>query len=106
VIILTDKAESKLKQLLVEQGSSVTGVRFAVSGGGCSGYQYGLTFDTAKETDTVQDNNGLKVYIDPETEVFVQGLVVDYLDTLEDAGFSITNPAAKSSCGCGKSFSV
>jgi iron-sulfur cluster assembly accessory protein len=106
MIILTAGAESKLKQLLVEQGESVTGVRFIVSGGGCSGFQYGMTFDTVKENDTVQDNNGLKVYIDPETEVLVQGLVVDYLDTLEQSGFAITNPNAKSSCGCGKSFSA
>lgn len=106
MITLTANAESKLKQLLVEQGESATGVRFAVSGGGCSGFQYGLTFDTAKETDTVQDNNGLKVYIDPETEVLVQGLVVDYLDTIGQSGFSITNPNAKSSCGCNKSFSI
>ncbi len=106
MITLTASAEIKLKNFLAEQGDVVTGVRISVAGGGCSGFQYGMTFDSEKPGDLIQDVNGLNIYMDSESVPLLQGLEINYVDSLDGAGFQITNPNAKSSCGCGKSFSA
>jgi iron-sulfur cluster insertion protein len=106
MITLTANAEQRIKQLLSEYGEGATGVRVSVAGGGCSGFQYGMSFDMEQPGDFIQTTNDLNVYINAESAPLLEGLHIDYLDTLEQSGFSITNPNAKSSCGCGKSFSA
>jgi iron-sulfur cluster insertion protein len=105
MIHLTANAENKLKELLIDQ-EGVTGFRIRVVGGGCSGYEYLMQFDNEKPNDFIQSENGLDIIMDSESAPLLEGLHIDYLDTLEQSGFSITNPNAKSSCGCGKSFST
>lgn len=103
-LTLTDKAAQKLKVLMSEQ-AGVTGLRIQVVPGGCSGYQYAFDFEEkAAPEDHVIEQNGVKVFIDPESMSMLAGVTVDYLDGLHGSGFKISNPNASHNCGCGKSF--
>ena len=102
---LTDAAQSKQKQLLQERNIPNYGLRVFVAGGGCSGLQYGMAFEAvARDFDTVVDQNGVKLFIDPTSMMYLAGASVDYVDGLMGAGFKIENPNATASCGCGSSF--
>ena len=102
---LTPAAQSKLKQLLGERNIPTYGLRVFVAGGGCSGLQYGMAFEAAaRDFDTVIDQDGVKLFIDPTSMMYLAGASVDYVDGLMGAGFKIENPNAAASCGCGSSF--
>jgi iron-sulfur cluster assembly protein len=106
LLSLTESAATKIKQLLAEE-PEVGVLRIAIQGGGCSGFQYGLGFDTAAaEGDLEFEQRGVKVVVDPFSAPYLQGAEVDYVDTIQAAGFAVNNPNAVSSCGCGHSFQV
>lgn len=103
----TDSAASKVKQLIEEEGNDNLNLRVFVSGGGCSGFQYGFTFDeTINEDDTIMEKNGVKLLVDPMSFQYLIGAEIDYQENLKGAQFVIKNPGATSTCGCGSSFSV
>lgn len=106
VVTLTPVAAEKLEAIMTEKGVREThGLRVFVSGGGCSGLQYGMTFDNSpRETDTVFMQHGLRVIIDPQSLQYMEGASIDFVDSLMGGGFHIENPNAVSSCGCGHSF--
>jgi iron-sulfur cluster assembly accessory protein len=106
-IKLTDKAASKINELLAEQpDSGEQALRVAVRGGGCSGFQYALAFDAPKEDDHRFENQGVSVVVDKASMQFVFGSEVDWVDGLQGAGFSVNNPNVVAACGCGSSFQV
>ena len=106
LISLTESAATKIKQLLAEE-ADVGVLRIAIQGGGCSGFQYGLGFDTAAaEGDLEVEQHGVTVVVDPFSAPYLQGAEVDYVDSIQAAGFAVNNPNAVSSCGCGHSFQV
>ena len=106
LISLTDAAATKIKQLLAEE-EDVNVLRVAIQGGGCSGFQYGLGFDSAPaEGDLEFEQHGITVVVDPHSAPYLQGAQVDYVDSIQAAGFAINNPNATASCGCGHSFQV
>ena len=103
----TDNAATKVKQLIEEEGNDDLNLRVFVSGGGCSGFQYGFTFDElVSEDDTVIEKQGVKLLIDPMSFQYLIGAEIDYQENLEGARFVIKNPGASNTCGCGSSFSV
>ena len=106
VISLTETAAEKLDGIMREKGVREShALRVFVSGGGCSGLQYGMTFDPSpREVDTVFMQHGVRVVIDPQSLRYMEGATIDYLDSLMGGGFHIENPNAVSSCGCGSSF--
>jgi iron-sulfur cluster assembly accessory protein len=107
MIQITDAAVSKVKELLAAEEKDGYGLRVAIHGGGCSGFQYGLTFDnTERPNDQVLDFDGLRVYVDAMSGMYLQGTQIDYIESLEGTGFKIENPNTSGSCGCGHSFSV
>ena len=104
-ISLTEKAREHLTKLLAERNIPDHGLRVFVSGGGCSGMQYGMAMESEpREFDTIVDSNGVKVFIDPTSLMYMSGSSIDYVDNLMGGGFSIDNPQAVASCGCGHSF--
>ncbi len=106
-LLFTDAAASKVKQLIDEEGNTELKLRVFVTGGGCSGFQYGFTFDEAQaDDDTVLEKNGVVLLIDPMSYQYLVGAEIDYTEGLEGAQFVIKNPNASTSCGCGSSFSV
>ena len=106
-LMFSDSAADKVKALIVEEGNDDLKLRVFVTGGGCSGLQYGFTFDEiANEDDTVMEKNGVKLLIDPMSYQYLVGAEIDYTEGLEGAQFVIKNPGATSTCGCGSSFSV
>ena len=106
-LLFTDSAANKVRQLIDEEGNSELKLRVFVSGGGCSGFQYGFTFDEVKnEDDTVMEKNGVTLLIDSMSMQYMMGAEIDYTEGLEGAQFVIRNPNAVSTCGCGSSFSV
>src|SRR5437660_66074 len=106
MINLTDRAATEIKGLLEKQGKIDAMLRVFVSGGGCSGFNYGMSLEDAPmDGDSELEINGVKVVIDPRSAVYLEGAQVDYVDdNLLGSGFKIENPNAASSCGCGKSF--
>lgn len=103
---VTEAAAVKIKQLMAEE-SDVSVLRVAIQGGGCSGFQYGLGFDSgAAEGDLEFHEHGITVVVDPFSAPYLQGAEVDYVDSIQAAGFAINNPNATASCGCGHSFQV
>lgn len=106
MITITPTAVEKLRAIIAEKGIKEEGLRIRVSGGGCSGFQYELQFDNVKAGDRVFEQDGVKVLADPKSYIFLNGAEVDYTDSLYGAGFTLKNPNAKSTCGCGQSFSV
>ena len=106
-ILFTDAAAAKVKDLLAEEGNPELKLRVFVQGGGCSGFQYGFTFDeTINDDDTTVDKGGVQLLIDPMSFQYLVGAEIDYKDDLEGAQFVIRNPNASSTCGCGSSFSA
>jgi iron-sulfur cluster insertion protein len=106
-LVFTENAANKVKQLIDEEGNTELKLRVFVSGGGCSGFQYGFTFDeTQNEDDTVMEKNGVQLLIDAMSFQYLTGAEIDYSEGLEGAQFVIKNPNATSTCGCGSSFSV
>ncbi len=103
----SDAAAEKVKALIKEENNDKLKLRVMIEGGGCSGFQYGFKFDeTVAEDDTVVENNGATLLVDVTSMQYLNGAEVDYLEGLEGARFVINNPNAKSTCGCGSSFSV
>ena len=106
-LVYTDSAADKVKQLIQEEGNVDLKLRVFVQGGGCSGFQYGFTFDEAtNDDDTVMEKNGVKLLIDAMSYQYLVGAEIDYKDGLEGAQFVIKNPNATTTCGCGSSFSA
>ncbi|GKS59488.1 iron-sulfur cluster insertion protein ErpA [Nitrospira sp.] len=106
MITVTDVAANKIKELIVEEQDAV-GLRIYVRGGGCHGYQYGMAFESkVGEDDTVIEKNGIQVIFDPQSAPLLTGAEVDYIDSVQGSGFSVKNPQAKTTCGCGSSFSA
>jgi len=106
-LVFTDSAADKVKQLLEEEGNPNLKLRVFVQGGGCSGFQYGFTFDEdVAEDDTTLDKNGVQLLVDPMSFQYLVGAEIDYKEDLEGAQFVIRNPNASTTCGCGSSFSV
>ena len=106
-ITLSDKAVSKVGELLGAQDDSEgQALRVAVRGGGCSGFQYALAFDRAKDDDHVFEVEGVSVVVDKASMQFVFGSEVDYVEGLQGAGFQVNNPNVVAACGCGSSFQV
>ena len=106
-LVFTENAANKVKQLIDEEGNTELKLRVFVSGGGCSGFQYGFTFDeTQNEDDTVMEKNGVQLLIDAMSFQYLTGAEIDYSEGLEGAQFVIRNPNATSTCGCGSSFSA
>ena len=104
---LTDNAVNKVREIMATQDPLPAGLRIGVVGGGCSGFQYSMSFENqAGMMDKVYDFNGLKVFVDSTSLMYLNGCVVDYVETLEAAGFKFDNPTVKSTCGCGSSFQV
>ena len=108
LISLTPVAAAKIRELMAEEADAETLVlRVAIQGGGCSGFQYGLGFDAgAAEGDFELSLEGIPVVVDPFSAPYLQGTTIDFLNTIQEAGFKIDNPNAVSSCGCGHSFQV
>ena len=107
VLVFTDSAANKVKELIIEEGNPELKLRVFVTGGGCSGFQYGFTFDEIQnEDDTVIDKYGVMLLIDPMSYQYLVGAEIDYTEGLEGSQFVIRNPNATSTCGCGSSFSV
>ena len=106
-ITVGDQAFARLKKTLAERGTPEAGLRVAVRGGGCSGLSYALSWDEKpQEKDRIFEREGVRVFVDPKSYIYLVGSVVEYEDTLLQAGFRITNPQAKQTCGCGESFAV
>ena len=106
-LILTPNAIAKVKEIMAQQNPVPAGLRVGVVGGGCSGFSYSMSFENAAGLmDKTYDFEGLKVYVDATSLTYLTGCTVDYLETLEGAGFKFENPQVKSTCGCGSSFSV
>ena len=106
-VSLTSNAIAKVKEIMAQQNPVPTGLRVGVVGGGCSGFSYSMSFENgAGMMDKVFDMDGLKVYVDATSLMYLNQCVVDYVETLEGAGFKFENPNVKSTCGCGSSFSV
>jgi iron-sulfur cluster assembly protein/iron-sulfur cluster insertion protein len=106
MITLTDNAATKVRQLIDAEGDEALALRVAVRPGGCSGFAYEMFFDTDVASDDITtDFGGVKVVVDPSSAQLLTGAELDYKDGLEQSGFSITNPNAQRTCGCGQSFS-
>ncbi len=107
LIVFTEAAANKVKSLIVEEGNDNLMLRVFISGGGCSGFQYGFTFDeNIQDGDTEVENCGVKLLIDPMSFQYLSGAEVDYKESLEGSQFVINNPNATTTCGCGSSFSM
>ena len=106
-VSLTANAAKKVQEIMSQQTPVPAGLRIGVVGGGCSGFSYSMQFENAPGMmDKTFDMEGLKVYVDATSVMYLNGCVVDYVETLEGAGFKFENPNVKSTCGCGSSFSV
>ena len=107
-LTLTDTASEKVREFMEEQGAmDGAGLRVAVLPGGCSGFQYGLNIeDEPEEDDEILDKGGVKVFVDPFSAQYLEGVQIDYVQNFMGSGFSFTNPNANGGCGCGSSFTV
>jgi iron-sulfur cluster assembly accessory protein len=106
-VVLTSSAISKVKEIMATQDPIPAGLRIGVVGGGCSGFQYSMSFENQSGMmDKIVRFEDLKVFVDATSAMYLNGCTVDYVETLEAAGFKFENPQVKSTCGCGSSFSV
>jgi iron-sulfur cluster assembly accessory protein len=106
-VVLTPSAIVKVKEIMASQDPVPAGLRIGVVGGGCSGFQYSMSFENASGMmDKIVRFDDLKVFVDATSAMYLNGCTVDYVETLEAAGFKFENPQVKSTCGCGSSFSV
>jgi iron-sulfur cluster insertion protein len=104
---VTDSAADKVRSLIEEEGNDALKLRVFITGGGCSGFQYGFTFDeSVNEGDTAVEKNGVTFLVDPMSVQYLSGAEIDYKEDLQGAQFVIRNPNATTTCGCGSSFSV
>ena len=107
LVTLTPGAAEKVKELMAEDPDESLVLRVAIQGGGCSGFQYGLGFDSAAvDDDVVVEQHGVTIVVDPYSAPYLKGTTVDFLSGLQESGFKIDNPNAQASCGCGHSFTV
>ena len=108
MITFTDKGAEKVKEFLSSQGADIatSGLRVGVRGGGCSGFQYALAFDSVRDGDEIFEDRGLRLLVDGPSLPYVRGAVVDYVESLQGAGFKVDNPNVIAACGCGSSFRV
>jgi iron-sulfur cluster assembly protein len=108
MITITDKGAEKVHDFLASQSTDVSnaGLRVGVRGGGCSGFQYNLAFDEQRDGDVVFESHGLKLLVDGPSLPYVSGSTIDYVDSLQGAGFQVNNPNVVAACGCGSSFRV
>ena len=107
LLIFTDAAADKVRKLIEEEQDDSLMLRVFISGGGCSGFQYGFTFeDTITEGDEIVEKGGVKLLVDPMSVQYLMGAEIDYTEGLEGAQFVIRNPNATTTCGCGSSFSI
>ena len=106
-LLFTDSAAAKVKELIDEEGNPDLKLRVFINGGGCSGFQYGFTFEEdVNEDDTQIDNGGVTLLVDPLSFQYLVGAEIDYSEGLQGSQFVIKNPNAKTTCGCGSSFGV
>lgn len=106
-IIFSDNAAKKVSALIVEENNNKLKLRVYIIGGGCAGFSYGFSFDEKiKEGDSIIEKNGVQLVVDPMSCQYLIGATVDYLEDLQGARFIIHNPNAKTTCGCGSSFSI
>ncbi len=107
-ITVTEAAASKIRELLAEEGKTDSGLRVFVQGGGCSGFQYGLMIEEegGGVADQTYESNGVRLFVDPVSISYLRGAEVDFVDTITGGGFTIKNPNATSTCGCGQSFTA
>jgi iron-sulfur cluster assembly protein len=108
MITFTEKGAEKVHEFLSAQNADIgtSGLRVGVRGGGCSGFQYALAFDTERDGDQVFEDHGLRLLVDAPSLPYVRGAVVDYVESLQGAGFKVENPNVIAACGCGSSFTV
>jgi iron-sulfur cluster assembly accessory protein len=108
MINVSETAASKINELLAEENKTGSGLRVFVQGGGCSGFQYGLMIEENGQSagDQVFESNGVRLYVDPISIRYLKGAEVDFVETVTGGGFTIKNPNATSTCGCGQSFTV
>src|SRR3954454_16769001 len=108
MITISDKGAEKVREFLSAQGADIAtaGLRVGVRGGGCSGFQYNLAFDEQRAEDAVFEDHGLKLLVDRTSLPYVAGSIIDYVDSLQGAGFHVNNPNVVAACGCGSSFLV
>jgi iron-sulfur cluster insertion protein len=106
-LVFTDAAAIKVKELLEDEDNEALKLRVFVSGGGCSGFQYGFTFDeNVEDGDTLIEKQGVTLLVDPMSVLYLTGAEIDFSDGVEGAQFVIRNPNATTTCGCGNSFAV
>ena len=107
MITLTDKAAQMVHEIAKAEQLEGQGLRIRVQGGGCSGFTYDMYFeDEVSDMDEVFETNGIKIYVDPMSAQYIDGTVVDYVETLQSSGFTFNNPNVSGTCSCGSSFSV
>ena len=108
MIMLTDKGAEKVHEFLAAQNADLSsaGLRVGVRGGGCSGFQYNLAFDQQRDGDVVFESHGIKLLVDSQSLPYVTGSTIEYVDSLQGAGFQVNNPNVVAACGCGSSFRV
>lgn len=106
MISLTPQAIKEAKRLLIEQSRQDLGLRVGVKGGGCSGLSYSLNFDTRHEGDNVFEFEEMRILVDPKSLLYLEGMTLDFSDSLQGRGFKFINPNATKTCGCGESFST
>ena len=108
MITFTEKGAEKVQEFLASQSADVqtSGLRVGVRGGGCSGFQYALAFDQERAGDEVFEDHGLRILVDGPSLPYVKGAVVDYVESMQGAGFKVDNPNVIAACGCGSSFRV
>ncbi|MEX2474307.1 iron-sulfur cluster insertion protein ErpA [Marinobacter sp.] len=106
-LFLSDSAVAKVRELVEEEGNSGLKLRVFVTGGGCSGFQYGFSFDESQEDeDTTIEKGGVTLLVDPMSYQYLVGATVEYTEGLQGSQFVVSNPNASSTCGCGSSFSI
>lgn len=105
-VYMTQEAVAEVKRMIAKEKRDNLGLRVGVKGGGCSGLSYFLEFGEKKEKDNEFTYEGVKVFVDPKSDLYLNGTTVDYVDTLQEKGFRFVNPNASKTCGCGESFSV
>jgi iron-sulfur cluster assembly protein len=108
MVTITDKGAEKVREFLAAQAAvaETAGLRVGVRGGGCSGFQYALAFDEQRDGDAVFEDKGIRVLVDNPSLPYVKGSVIDFVDSLQGAGFKVENPNVIAACGCGSSFRV
>ena len=107
MILLTESAANMVKKYIADENNANLALRVGVKGGGCSGFEYNLAFDTNREEwDEMFESNGVKILVDTKSLLYLNGTTIDYLNAMTGGGFKFNNPNATGSCGCGTSFSV